>query len=223
MAPAPDPALVEETKRRRLDVLMARFVACREAGDAVGKKAAWDGILMHEHDRVLTRCRTWRGGELTEDEARDAAQRVFFEALRMMETLEATMAGQVVTALRTAVGFRCLDVFDERLQARRRDVPLGGYDDGDDEASAWQLRVDRQAREAYDAAAADDDAAQDAAARVTAMLERLDGRRLELVLLMLEGQDDEEIAARLRTSVNNVHQLRSRIRRQLDDRKEQDA
>jgi RNA polymerase sigma factor (sigma-70 family) len=194
------------------EALVRRFAACRDRGDVAGAKRVWEELVVNNADRVRGIAATWPKAKLSPDEREDAASRALVKLWRnMVETFHGTTAGEFYAALYRCTEFACLDVHraGAKAQARDRSLDAEGSDEGLDGYGRWT----------GDAARADAERAQemaDAAEFVGWALPRMANERARVVVeRTLAGVPVSEIMAELRTSDQNVHQLRSRGMKEL--------
>jgi hypothetical protein len=189
------------------DEHLRRFLACRDAGDEAGARAAWEALLTAEWPRI-------RGFVAVQEVLFDASERE--EALAraaiklwkdMITTFRGTTKGEWVNAARTCVWFAAHDVQRDAARLRTRE----GIGLDDDAAAAW--RHDRFAREQEKAAATDFVA--------WAVPQILDERQRHVVRRSLEGAATDELMAELGVSRDNLYKLRQRGHEALAKLKEQ--
>ena len=189
------------------DPHLRRFLACRDAGDEPGARAAWSELLTAEWPRL-------RAMVAAEDVLFSAAERdeaLQGAALRlwrdMIGTFRGTTKGEWVNATRRCVWYACRDV--QRDAARRRareEVGLGARG-----RAAW--RHERFAREQERAAATD--------FVEWALPQIRDGRQRHVVARDREGATADELMAELDVTRANLYKLRQRGHEALATLKEQ--
>ena len=180
------------------DELLRRFVAARDAGDAADARRWWTELVERSHDRVAAMVALWgRGGRLSADEQEDAVQKALLKLWQnMVDTFQGATMGEWVNAVRTCVGYACLDV--QRAAARRSGRELA-LEESAPVAALAQQEHDREAERA------------DAARFVGWALERMrHERRRRVIERTLDGVPAEAIAEELGVSMDNLYQLRSR-------------
>src|SRR4051812_40970568 len=188
------------------ETALARFVAARDAGDAAGAGAAWEELLTLNVDRVRAMVALWgRGGRLSADEREDAVQRALVRVWRNMAgTFAGSSPGEWVNAVRTCVGYACLDVQREAAGRSGREAPL---EEGDVVAHVSHARAEERA---------------DAVDFLAWALPLVDDERRRLVLTRtLDGAPAAAIAAELGVEMGNLYQLRSRGLKDLARLREQ--
>ena len=101
------------------ELLLRRFVACRDAGDAAGAQRWWRELVELNFDRVRSMVDLWgRGGRLSSDEREEATQLALVKLWRnMVHSFHGRTMGEWVNATRSLVEFACLDV--QRKHAKR--------------------------------------------------------------------------------------------------------
>ena len=189
------------------DQHLRRFLACRDAGDEAGARAAWEALLTAEWPRL-------KGFVELSNVLYDRAEReeaLGLAALKlwkdMITTFRGTTKGEWVNAVKTCVRYAAHDV--QRDAARRRGREEVGLDD--DEAATW--RHDRFAREQEKAAATDFVA--------WALPQIAHERQRHVLQRSLEGATTEDLMAELDTSSANIYKLRQRGLEALATLKEQ--
>jgi DNA-directed RNA polymerase specialized sigma24 family protein len=189
------------------DPHLRRFLACRDAGDEAGARAAWGDLLTAEWPRL-------RAMVAAEDVLFSAAERD--EALQgaairlwrdMIEKFRGTSKGEWVNVARRCVWYACRDV--QRDAARRRQREEVGLEEG--ETAAW--RHEKFAREQERAAATD---------FVEWALPQIpDARQRHVVARDREGATSDELMDELSVSRTNLYKLRQRGHEALARLKEQ--
>jgi len=189
------------------DEHLRRFLACRDAGDEAGARAAWEALLTAEWPRIKGIVDV-QEALFTRDE-RDEALSIAAGKLwkGMITSFRGTSKGEWVNAVRRCVWFAAQQV--QRDAAKRKAREELGL--GDDEGAGW--RYDKFAREQEKAAATDFVA--------WAVPQIPDERQRHVVRQTLEGASSDEIMAELGISRDNLYKLRQRGHEALAKLKEQ--
>lgn len=212
---------------RRDEDCLRRFVACRDRGDSDGARAAWAELVEVSHDRVRGLVDVWSYTHtpLSPAEREEATQRAMIKMFeRVAGSFTGSEMGQLHLTLTRLVDFRCKDVIADAVRRRERETGLEttwvddegkerGHHPGELAASAWRWTRDAE----VDAASS---LIEGALARMP------DGPKKAVVERTLDGVPVEDIMAELRTSRENVYQLRRRgllVVRGIIDEMEQDA
>jgi len=189
------------------DPHLRRFLACRDAGDEAGARAAWGDLLTAEWPRL-------RAMVAAEDVLFSAAERdeaLQGAALRlwrdMIGKFQGTTKGEWVNVARRCVWYACRDV--QRDAARRGGREEVGLED--DDVAAW--RHEKFAREQERAAATD---------FVEWALPQIpDPRQRHVVARDREGATADQLTAELGVTRANLYKLRQRGHEALAKLKEQ--
>jgi DNA-directed RNA polymerase specialized sigma24 family protein len=197
------------------ELLLRRFVACRDTGDAAGAQRWWRELVELNFDRVRSMVDVWgRGGRLSADERDEATQLALVKLWRnMVHSFHGGTMGEWVNATRSLVDYACLDV--QRKHARRsgREASLDEQRAGDegDVSSVFDKQLGDLARERQRRG----DERSEARDFVDWALPRIKNERRRVVLeRTLDGAPADVIAAELDVEMANLYQLR---RRGLDD------
>lgn len=192
----------------RGEAALARFVACRDAGDAAGAHAAWSELVTANLDRVRAMVALWgSGGRLSAEEQDDAVQLAMVKLWRnMVATFTGSSMGEWVNAARTCATFACLDVQRAGAARSSRETALEPVPRGeDDDRPDWRLAEAAQAEHRREGERAE---ARDFVAWALPRL--ADERRRLVIARTLDGVPAEAIAAELGVEMGNLYQLRSR-------------
>lgn len=186
---------------------LRRFVAAREAGDAVEMRRWWEEIVTSLQDRVDGIVATTHRGRLDDQEHESAVELALVRiGTRLMNTFAGASMGELVNATCTLAHGICIDVQRTSISERERSRSLdGGWDaDAEDRPSlSWEAdeawaRLDRLER----------------SADVTAFLDwgmpQVSDTHRAVLELTFHGATVAEICAELDISEANVHQRRSR-------------
>ena len=189
------------------DQHLRRFLACRDAGDEAGARAAWEALLTAEWPRL-------KGFVELSNVLYDRAEReeaLGLAALKlwkdMITTFRGRTKGEWVNAVRTCVWYAAHQV--QRDAAKRREREAVGIDE--DDAAGW--RRETFAREQEKAAATDFVA--------WALPQIAHERQRHVLQRSLEGATTEDLMAELDTSSANIYKLRQRGLEALATLKEQ--
>jgi DNA-directed RNA polymerase specialized sigma24 family protein len=207
MAARSDPPSVARHDEERL----RRFVACRDAGDGEGARRWWEELVEANFDRVVGMVAIQgRGGRLSRHEQEEAVQRAVLKIWQhMVSTFEGASVGEWVNAVKTCVGFACMDVQREAARRTRREPSL---DETVDDVPRYEWRVAELAQSEHRR----DGEREDARGFVAWGLPQMKNDRQRLVIeRSLDGVPAEAIAAELAVSLPNLYQLRSRGLRDL--------
>lgn len=186
---------------------LRRFLACRDAGDEAGARAAWAALLTAEWPRL--RAMVAAEGVLFTDAERDEALQLAGVKLwkDMIATFRGRSKGEWVNAARTCVSFAARQV--QRDAARRRAREALGLDVDD----AAGRRQEQLAREQERAAATD---------FVDWALPLIpNAQQRHVVRRDREGATADELIAELGVSRPNLYKLRQRGHEALARLKEQ--
>ena len=189
------------------DEHLRRFLACRDAGDEAGARAAWGELLTAEWPRIkgLVAVSNVLYTRAEREEALELAALKLWKD--MITTFRGRTKGEWVNAVRKCVWFAAHQV--QRDAARRNQREAVGIDE--DDAAGW--RHEKFAREQEKAAATD---------FLAWALPQVAHERQRLVLeRTLEGATTEDLMAELDTSSANVYKLRQRGQEALVKLKEQ--
>jgi RNA polymerase sigma factor (sigma-70 family) len=220
VAEARDPIGVNELGMLRDDELVRLFALARDKGDRKRAVEIWDEIVTRHFDRVVAMVGAWRypgSGDRVQDKDRDEAISLAFWKVgnRLVGTFKGTTLPELRAAIRRAVDYACRDTLRrvgayEKHQAGSLDEQAG--DDSDlsryeeelsDDGGFDEFERGEERRQATD--------------RVAAALEKLPANQRRVLELTLEGMDVPQIAAALKTSTDNVYQLRSRGMKKLKE------
>jgi hypothetical protein len=197
------------------ELLLRRFVACRDTGDAAGAQRWWREPVELNFDRVRSMVDVWgRGGRLSADERDEATQLALVKLWRnMVHSFHGGTMGEWVNATRSLVDYACLDVQRKHAKRSRREVWLDDerVDDEGDVSGAHDKQLgdlahERQRRE--------DEVAGAQAFVDWALPQIADERRRVVLERTLERAQADDIVAELDVTKANLYQLR---RRGLDD------
>ena len=140
------------------------------------------------------------------DERDDVVQDALRRAFKMLEHFRGNSEGEWYAAMITCSRFTCRDHLRAQLAAERR---LAGR--LEDEVVEGRSRFEADVARLAEHDALDTDAARDAADWLARALDRLPNpNQRRTIELTRDGFTTDEIAVRLDTSIDNVHQLRSR-------------
>lgn len=198
---------------------LRRYVACRDAGDAVGAAEAWSLLMHHSYDRVagFVRVAGARGNRLrTESEFDEATQQAIVRLWRRMsETFEGTSMGEYVMATKQLCEYAVLDV--QRAAAIRAKHVAGSIDDTFETDEGEQLsRFNDTLRAEAERRGELAENALEAQALIATYLPRLAKERSRTVLEdMRDGVPLADTAAKLGVTHDNAYQLRSRALKEM--------
>jgi hypothetical protein len=199
-----DPAPV----RRHEDEHLRRFLAARDAGDAVAMRRWWEELVIDFHDRMDGLVAVTHKGRLYDDEHELAVSLSMVRfSQNLITTFEGVSIGQLVNACKALARGICIDVQRKSIREGRHEGPSldAGWDAGaeDRPTASWEA----------DAAARAFERAQDSADIRDffdwAMPQLREDRR-RVVELTLHGAEVPEIMSELGISRENAYQLRSR-------------
>ena len=185
---------------------LRRFVAARQAGDAMAMRRWWEELVIDFHDRMDGLVAAAHRGRLDADEHELAVQLALTKfSTNLVKTFEGVSMGELVNASKTLASFIAIDV--QRAAARissRETLSLdSGWDDDDAGAPSWD------AAEAWARHDRDERSAEIADFLAWAMPE-IDESRRRVLELTFEGAQVAEIMDALGISRDNAYQLRSR-------------
>lgn len=199
----------------RDELLLRRFVACRDAGDAAGAQRWWRELVELNFDRVRSLVDLWgRGGRLSADEREEATQLALVKLWHnMVDSFHGRTMGEWVNATRSLVEYACLDV--QRSHARRsaREASLDEQraDEDGSVSAAHETRLGELALEQHQRK----EERADAETFIDWALPQIKSERQRTVVeRTLEGAHADDVVAELDVSKANLYQLR---RRGLDD------
>jgi RNA polymerase sigma factor (sigma-70 family) len=207
---------VHELRHVSVPELLRRIRAARLAGEPWGAQAETEALIARSLPRVRNVVGAFRlrehpdvavRGPDREDVVQDALRRAF----KMLAGFRGTSEGEWFAAVVTCARFTCRDHLRAELAAERH---LAGRIE--DEVAEGLHRFDSDLARLSEHEALDADAGREAAdwlQHAVAALPNPNQRRT--VELTRDGWSTDEIAAQLETSVDNVHQLRSRAFAQL--------
>jgi RNA polymerase sigma factor (sigma-70 family) len=217
---ARDPWGVNDPDELRDDELVRLFALARDKGDRDRAVEIWAQIVGRHADRVFAMVAAWRypgSGDRVQDRDRDEAISLAFWKVgqKMVDTFAGTTLPELRAAIKRAVDFACRDTLRrvaayEKHEAGSLDEPAGEdsalsrYEEElADDGGFHELERAEERREASD--------------RVAAAFKKLPDTMRQVLELSLAGLSVPQIAAKLDTSNNNVHQLRSRGMKKLKE------
>lgn len=217
--------MVDELRHAAIPDLLDRIRAARAAGEPWGAARETDVLIARSLPRVRNVVASFRLPEdasvsVARDDREDVAQDAARRAFSMLDRFRGTTEGEWYAAVVTCARFTCRDhlratmTAERRLAGRFEDAPRGddsggalrGSSSGGEPGRFTAELATLAERERLDAEAAAE--AADWLARALETLPNPNQRRT--IELMRDGWSTADIAAELGTSVDNVHQLRSR-------------
>jgi len=197
---------VDELRHVAIPELLRRIRAAGAAGEPWRAERETGALIARSLPRVRNVVATFRLPEdasvtIRHDDREDVAQDAARRALAMLGRFRGASEGEWYAAVITCARFTCRDHLRAEMTAERR--LAGRLEDEPRFAHDLATLADRRA---LDAEAAHE--AADGLARALQHLPNPDQRHA--IERTLEGWSTTEIAAQLGTSVDNVHQLRSR-------------
>lgn len=197
---------MDELRNVAVPELLRRIRAARAAGEPWRADRETEALIARSLPRVRNVVASFRlphdaSVAIRHDDREDVAQDAARRAFAMLDRFRGGSEGEWYAAVITCARFTCRDHLRAELAAERR---LAGRLE-DEPRFAHDLATLAE-RQALDADAAHE--AADALARALQDLPNPNQRRT--IELTLDGWSTAEIATELGTSVDNVHQLRSR-------------
>jgi RNA polymerase sigma factor (sigma-70 family) len=207
---------VHELRHLAVPELLRRIRAARAAGEPWNARTETDALIARSLPRVRNVVGAFRLPEHPDATVRapdrdDVVQDALRRAFKMLAGFRGTSEGEWYAAVVTCARFTCRDHLRAELAAERH---LAGRIE--DEVGEDRPRFDADFARISERDALDADSGREAAdwlAHALATLPNPNQRRA--VELTRDGWSTGEIAAQLQTSVDNVHQLRSRAFAQL--------
>lgn len=211
-------------ERLREEELFHLFCRHRDRGDHERAAAMWQGVALHNFDRIKAVVQAFRfdgSGRIAHHDIDDAVQEAYLRVVAMGRTFEGEALGQFRVALKTCISNACMDFGRKELRhAKRAD---GSLDDGyeDSGSSPYDRAIARQSVE-LEELAAEADADEERLREMTELVAwgiaqvENDGHRAVLQLTFLQPTPGDEIAALLGITLDNVYQRRRRGMKQLE-------
>ena len=207
---------MHELRHVAVPELLRRIRGARLAGEPWAARAETEALIVRSLPRVRNVVGAFRLPEhpqvtVRPDDRDDVVQDALRRAFRMLAGFRGTSEGEWFAAVVTCARFTCRDHLRAEVAAERH---LAGR--VEDETAEGLPRFDADLARLAERDALDADASREAAdwlAHVLPTLPNPSQRRA--VELTRDGWTTDEIAAQLETSVDNVHQLRSRAFAQL--------
>ena len=207
---------MHELRHVAVPELLRRIRGARLAGEPWAARAETEALIVRSLPRVRNVVGAFRLPEHPQVTVRpgdrdDVVQDALRRAFRMLAGFRGTSEGEWFAAVVTCARFTCRDHLRAEVAAERH---LAGR--VEDETAEGLPRFDADLARLAERDALDADASREAAdwlAHVLPTLPNPSQRRA--VELTRDGWTTDEIAAQLETSVDNVHQLRSRAFAQL--------
>jgi RNA polymerase sigma factor (sigma-70 family) len=206
-----DPDPVDELRHLRVPELLRRIRTAREAGEPWRAGREIDALIARSLPRVRNVVGGFRlpehpGVAIRPDDREDVVQDALRRAFKMLAGFRGNAEGEWYAAVITCSRFTCRDHLRAQLSAERH---LAGR--LEDEAGEGRPRFEADVARLSEHASLDLDDARDAADWLAHALDRLPNPNQRRALeLTRDGFSTDEIAVRLDTSIDNVHQLRSR-------------
>jgi RNA polymerase sigma factor (sigma-70 family) len=202
------PSQVHELRHVGVPELLRRIRGARLAGEPWAARAETDALIARSLLRVRNVVAAFRLPEhpqvtVRPDDRDDVVQDALRRAFKMLAGFRGTSEGEWFAAVVTCARFTCRDHLRAEMTAERR---LAGP--VEDETRDLAVLAEREAL--------DEQAGREAADWLNHALATLPNpNQRRAVELTRDGWSTDEIAAELETSVDNVHQLRSRAFAQL--------
>jgi RNA polymerase sigma factor (sigma-70 family) len=207
---------VHELRDLAIPELLRRIRAARAAGEPWRASDETDVLLARSVPRVRNVVGAFRLPEhpnvtIRPPDRDDVGQDALRRAFMMLDTFRGSTEGEWYAAVVTCARFTCRDHLRAEMTADRH---LAGRIE--DESQEGLPRFDADFARISEHEALDADASREAADWLASAIKTLPNpNQRRVVELTRDGWSTDDIAAELETSVDNVHQLRSRAFAQL--------
>ncbi len=197
---------------------LRRFLKARAEDDADEMRRWWSELVVDFKDRMDGFVAAAHRGRLDDEEHELAVQLAMIRfAQRLVRSFRGVSMGELVNATRTLARYACIDVQQQAVARREREVAsldaLRGDPDADGAAPPHEVDAARRRHEA-------DAAARDVRDFLAWALPQVSKGRRRVLELSFEGAELTEICTELDISDVNVYQRRSRGLKDLAKLKE---
>jgi RNA polymerase sigma factor (sigma-70 family) len=202
---------VDELRHLGVPELLRRIRTARQAGEPWHAGAETGALIARSLPRVRNVVAGFRlpehpGVAIRPDDREDVVQDALRRAFKMLARFRGNAEGEWYGAVITCSRFTCRDHLRAQLAAERH---LAGR--LEDEVVEGRSRFEADVARLSEHEALDTDAARDAVDWLAHALDRLPNpNQRRAIELTRDGFTTDEIADHLNTSIDNVHQLRSR-------------
>jgi RNA polymerase sigma factor (sigma-70 family) len=202
---------VDELRHLGVPELLRRIRTARQEGEPWRADVETTALIARSLPRVRNVVAGFRlpehpGVRIRPDDREDVVQDALRRAFKMLARFRGNAEGEWYSAVITCSRFTCRDHLRAQLAADRH---LAGR--LEDEATEGRSKFDADVARLSEHEAVDTDAARDAADWLAHALDRLPNpNQRRAIELTRDGFTTDEIADHLKTSIDNVHQLRSR-------------
>ena len=202
---------MDELRHLGVPELLRRIRTARQEGEPWRADAETTALIARSLPRVRNVVAGFRlpehpGVTIRPDDREDVVQDALRRAFKMLARFRGNAEGEWYGAVITCSRFTCRDHLRAQLAVERH---LAGR--LEDESAEGRSKFDADVARLSEHAALDTDAARDAGDWLAHALDRLPNpNQRRAIELTRDGFTTDEIAERLNTSSDNVHQLRSR-------------